>query len=115
MEDTMRQWIAIIAVLPALGATQPARAAERGPACREASVVDEMTRQIVAQSYYARVDPRLVTEQPTIDSNVVRCQVCVQLTPYDMARFGDRPIRQCVAHGFEVLILPDGFVVRDLR
>jgi hypothetical protein len=111
----MRQWVAMIAVLTALGATQPARAAERGPACREASVVDEMTRQIGAQSYYAQVDPRLVTEQPTIDSNVVRCQVCVQLTPYYMARFGDRPIRQCVAHGFEILILPDGFVVRDLR
>jgi hypothetical protein len=30
-------------------------------------------------------------------------------------RFGDRPIQQCQAHGFEILILTRGFVVRDLR
>ncbi len=47
--------------------------------------------------------------------NVVRCQVCVQSAPYDMTQFGDRPIRQCLAHGFEVRIVPAGFVVRDLQ
>jgi hypothetical protein len=114
MEDTMRQWIAIIAVLLAPCAAEPARAGDRGPVCREPAVVDEMTREIRATTYYAEVDPRLVTEQPTIDSRVVRCQVCVRMAPYDTMRFGDRPIRQCLAHGFEVLILPTGFVVRDL-
>ena len=78
-------------------------------------MVDEMTREVRAGDYYAEVDPRLVTEQPTADPRVVRCQVCVQSAPYDTMRFGDRPIAQCVAHGFEVQILPDGFVVRDLR
>jgi hypothetical protein len=78
-------------------------------------VVDEMTREIREQSYYAEIDPRLVTEQPTLDQRLVRCQVCVQTAPYDTMRVGDRPIEQCEAHGFEVLILPLGFVVRDLK
>jgi hypothetical protein len=37
------------------------------------------------------------------------------MAPYDTMRFGDRPIRRCEAYGFEVLTLPTGFVVRDLR
>jgi hypothetical protein len=115
MEDTMRQWIAIIAVLLAPCTMQSARAGDRGPVCREPTVVDEMTREIRAQNYYAEVDPRLVTEQPTIDQRVVRCQVCVLLAPYDTLRFGDRPMRRCEAHGFEILILSAGFVVRDVR
>lgn len=108
----MRRWIAVIAIL--LG-PRPALAFDRGLVCREPAVVDEMTREIRGQSYYAEVDPRLVTEQPTIDSRVVRCQVCVLMAPYDTMRFGDRPIRRCEAYGFEVLTLPTGFVVRDLR
>ena len=89
--------------------------AERGPVCREPSVVDEMTREVRARDYYTSVDPRLVTEQPTADPQVVHCNVCVQLAPYDTLRFGDHPIQRCVAHGFEVRIVPAGFVVRDLR
>jgi hypothetical protein len=115
MEDTMRPWIAITACMLALVAAGQAKAFERGPVCRESTVVDEMTREIRSRSYYAEVDPRLVTEQPTTDSRVVRCQVCVQMSPYDTMRFGDRPIQQCQAHGFEILILTRGFVVRDLR
>ena len=101
-------------LLLAVTAPRPAHA-ERGPVCREPSVVDEMTREVRTRDYYTSVDPRLVTEQPTADPRVVHCNVCVQLAPYDTMRFGDHPIQQCVAHGFEVRIVPAGFVVRDLR
>ncbi len=111
----MVRWIALVMALAPIGVAQPAEARERGPVCREPSVVDEMTRQIRLEEYYSRVDPALVTEQGTEAANVVRCQVCVQVAPFEMARFGDRPIRQCVARDFEVRIVPAGFVVRDLR
>jgi hypothetical protein len=39
----------------------------------------------------------------------------VQSAPYNNTRFGERPISQCLAHGFEVRILRSGFVVRDLK
>jgi hypothetical protein len=111
----MERWIAMLAVVATLGAAHPASAWERGPVCREATVVDEMTREIRAQNYYAWIDPGLVTEQATSVANVVRCQVCVLAAPYAATRFGDRLVRQCLAHEFEVLIVPAGFVVRDLR
>jgi hypothetical protein len=110
----MRLALAAVALLIA-GTMAPARAGERGPVCREPSVLDEMTREIRVRDYYTRVNPALVTEQPTVVPNVVRCDVCVLLSPYDMTRFGDRPVRSCVPHGFEVRILQAGFVVRDLR
>jgi hypothetical protein len=111
----MRRWAAPVLVLLPICAGGPAIAGERGPVCREPSVVDEMTRQIRDHNYYSLVNPRLVTETPTVDANLVRCQVCVQSAPYDTIRFGDRPIRQCLYHGFDVQILSNGFVVRDLR
>lgn len=103
------------ALVLSIAAVCPARASERGPVCREPSVVDEITREVRTRDYYSLIDPRLVTEQPTADPRVVRCGVCVQSTPYDTTRFRDHPIEQCVARGFEVRILPAGFVVRDLR
>ena len=111
----MKRWLGVVATFAAVVAVQPASARERGPVCREPSVVDEMARQIRLTNYYSFVNPTLVTEQATTMDNVVRCQVCVQSAPYDMPRFGDRPIRQCLAHGFEVRIVPAGFVVRDLQ
>jgi hypothetical protein len=111
----MRQWIGLVVMLMAATAAEPARAGGRDPVCREPSEVDEMTREIRGQFHYAEVDPRLVTEQPTNEPRLVRCQVCVQLAPYDSMRFGDRPIRQCQPHGFEIRILSQGFVVRDLQ
>ena len=108
----MRRAIAAIALIVT---AQPVLALDRGPVCREPTVVDEMTREIRTQQYYSQVDPALVTEQPTATSNVVRCQVCVQFAPFNMTRFGERPIRQCLAHEFEVRIVQSGFVVRDLR
>ena len=74
-----------------------------------------MTREIRAQNYYTWIDPALVTEQATSVATVVRCQVCVLSGPYEMTRFGDRPVRQCLAHEFEVRIVPAGFVVRNLQ
>lgn len=109
----MTRWMASVVVL--LLSAAPAIAAERGPVCRQSSVVNEMTREVRDQNYYSHVDPDLVTETPTSDPNMVRCQVCVQTAPYNTTRFGDQPIKQCVAHGFEVLILRKGFVVRDLK
>jgi hypothetical protein len=111
----MERWIAVLALLAPLMAAQPAAARERGPVCREPTVVDEMLRQIRLQNYYTRVNPDLVTEQATSVDNVVHCQVCVQAAPYDVTTLGDRAIRQCRPHGFEVRIVPAGFVVRDLQ
>ena len=93
---------------------QPARA-QRGPVCREPSVVDEITRVIKTQNYYGHVDPRLITEQPTTDPNIVRCQVCVMSAPYDTLRFGDRPVGQCLFRTFEVQVVTRGFVVAGPR
>lgn len=98
-------------LLSAAAGGPPAVGAERGPVCREPSVVDEIAREVEAGNYYDHVDARLVTEQPTADPGVVRCQVCVQSTPYDTTRFGDRPVAQCKPRNFEVRILAQGFVV----
>lgn len=112
----MERWIAMLATAAAaLAATQPAAAWERGPVCRQPTVIDEMAREIRNQNYYDWVDPSLVTEQATSVANVVRCQVCVLVAPYEMTRFGDRPVPQCLAHAFEVRIVPAGFVVRNLQ
>ncbi|HEX2942029.1 MAG TPA: hypothetical protein VHO91_13355 [Rhodopila sp.] len=104
--------MAAVLVIAALG--QPACAHEQGPVCRIPTVVDEMARQIRNGNHYAQVDPQLVTEQLTATPNLVRCQVCVLNTPYDMPRFGPQPIRRCIARNFEVRILQAGYVVRDL-
>jgi hypothetical protein len=108
----MRRSAATLLLL--LGA-YPALGAERGPVCREPSVVDEISREVRASDYYADVDPRLVTERSTTDPRVVRCDVCVLSEPYDTIRFGDRPIGRCVGRGFDVLILTNGFVVSAVR
>ena len=111
----MRRWVATLILLLSVCAAQPAFARDRGPVCREPSVVDEMTREIRDRDYYTHVQAQLVTEEPTADPRVVHCQVCVQSAPYETMRFGDRPIRQCVARSFEITILSAGFVVRELR
>jgi hypothetical protein len=104
--------MAVIVILTS--AATPAFSGDRDPVCREASVVDEIAREIKSSNYYTYVDPRLVTEQPTADPRIVRCQVCVQSAPYDMLRFRDRPIRQCVRRDFDVQILSNGYVVQNL-
>lgn len=116
----MECWMASVALLLSLellsfGAAAPAIAGDRIAVCREPSVVDEMTRQVRDQNYYSKVNPKLVTETPTGIANLVHCQVCVQLAPYDMTRFGDHPVERCVEHGFEVRVLHSGFVVHDLQ
>lgn len=121
----MMQWLpstrgglrrrAALALLLACSAAGQAVAAERGPVCREASVVDEISREVRASDYYATVDPALVTEQPTADPLVVHCDVCVALAPYNTVRYGDRPVPRCVARGFSVQIVTRGFVVSPAR
>jgi hypothetical protein len=111
----MRRLAATMIVLNLVGSTTPTMARVREPVCREPSVVDEIVREIRSQNYYGSVDPKLVTEQPSGDPELVRCQVCVESAPYDTVRFGDKPIAQCLRHDFEVRILSTGFVVRDLR
>ena len=116
----MRRWLVAVVMLLSFGLWSfsggtLARAGERGPVCREPSVVDEMTREVRDHNYYSRVDPKLVTETPTPDPNLVRCQVCVQFAPYNTTRFGEQPVGRCVEHGFEIQILRSGFVVRDLK
>jgi hypothetical protein len=111
----MRRPAAMVLLLLAVLAIAPAAATERGPVCREVSVVDEMARQVRLWNYYGRVESRLVTEQSTADPRVVRCQVCVLSSPYDTTVAGQRRIDQCLPRWFEVRIVAHGFVVRDLR
>jgi hypothetical protein len=111
----MRRWLAPVIALLSVCLAGPVVAGIRDPVCRQPSVVDEMTREVRDHDYYSKVDRTLVTETPTADPNVVRCQVCVLSAPYNTPRFGEQPIRQCLAHGFEIQILRDGFVVHDLR
>lgn len=107
----MRPSAVTFLMLLALGLVKPALGIERGPVCREPSVVDEITREVRVGNYYSQINTDLVTEQPTADPRIVRCQVCVQSTPFDTPRFGDRAIARCIAHDFEVRIAPRGFVV----
>jgi hypothetical protein len=109
----MGRWSAPIVVLLSCLAATPGIAADRGSACREPSVVDEKTRESRNRDYYSKVDPKLVTETST--PNIVHCQVCVLSAPYDITHFGDQPIRRCLEHRFEVRILNNGFVVRDMK
>lgn len=102
-------------LLLAVVASRPAMGTEHGPVCREPSVVEEIAREVRTRSYFGEVDPRLVTEMPTADPTLVRCDVCVQSAPYNTTRSGDQPVPRCVPRGFEVKILPGGFVVRALR
>jgi leader peptidase (prepilin peptidase)/N-methyltransferase len=111
----MGRWLAPGVVLLSCIAATPGIAGHRGPVCRESSVLEEMTREIRDRDYYSKVDPRLVTETSTPYPDFVQCQVCVQYAPYEMTRFGDQPIRRCLAHRFEVRILSNGFVVRDMK
>jgi hypothetical protein len=73
-----------------------------------------MARQIHARMSYARVDPNLVTEQLTPQPNIVHCQVCIEDTPYDMPRYGEKPIRRCLPQNFEIRVFDTGYVVRGL-
>jgi hypothetical protein len=111
----MVRWSAPIVVLLSCLAATPGIAADHGSACREPSVVDEMTREIRNHDYYSKVDAKLVTETSTHFPNIVHCPVCVLSAPYDITRFGDQPIRRCLEHRFEVRILNNGFVVRDMK
>jgi hypothetical protein len=88
--------------------------AHTGPICREPSVVDEIARQIKSNDYYAKVEAQLITEEPTREANVVRCQVCVLARPYLMPQFGDKPIPRCLPAEFDVRAVGLGFVVRAL-
>ena len=49
-----------------------------------------------------------MTEQPTSDPLVVRCQVCVLSGPYDTIRFGAKSVGRCESRDFEVQILSGG-------
>ena len=111
----MKRRLAPIVMVISFVTVGQAFAGNRGPVCRQPSVVDEMTREVLEHDYYGSVDPALVTETPTTRPDIVRCQVCVESAPYDMTRFGQQPIRRCLQHGFEVRILHGGFVVHDLK
>lgn len=110
----MRRWMTPILVLSVVAAARPAIAGDPGPICREASVVDEITREVHNRNYYSTVNPELITETPTADPQFVHCQVCVQLAPYNTLRFGDHPVARCVEQGFEIHIMPGGFIVNGL-
>jgi hypothetical protein len=104
----------VMAVALLLAAYPVAVFAHTGPICREPSVVDEIAREVKSRDYYAKVEARLITEEPTRDANVVRCQVCVLTRPYQMSQFGDNPVPRCRPAEFDVRAVGLGFVVRAL-
>ena len=110
----MLRCAAAIATLALAVIAGPAAATPRGPVCREPSVVDEMTLQIRARDYYAKVNPAWVSEQPGTAPNVVLCRVRALSALYDTPLFGNRPARRYLLRDFEVRILHHGFVVRAL-
>jgi hypothetical protein len=104
----------VIAVALLLAAYPVSVFAHTGPICREPSVVDEIGRQVKSRDYYAKVEAHLITEEPTREANVVRCQVCVLTRPYLMSQFGDKPVPRCLPAAFDVRAVGLGFVVRAL-
>ena len=111
----MRNGLPLLMMLLAIPAAAPSRAEQQELVCRQPSVIDEIRREVRDHDYYSKIDPRLVTETPTATPDVVMCQVCVLSAPFNVTRFGEQPIKQCLEHGFEVRILRGGFVVRDLQ
>jgi len=104
----------VIAAALLLAAYPVSAFAHTGPICREPSVVDEIAREIKSRDYYAKVEARFITEEPTPKPNVVRCQVCVLTRPYLMSQFGDKPVPRCLPAEFDVRAVGLGFVVRAL-
>jgi hypothetical protein len=85
------------------------------PVCRVSEVLDVISLELHKREIYIRIDPDLVWQQPTADRTVVRCGVCALVATYDMPSFGERPLRTCEQHAFDVRALPNGFIVQFLR
>lgn len=99
-------------------ASAPARAGAPlppPPACASPDVVEHVALRLRARNAYAEVDPRTVSEAPTVVGNVVRCGICVRVFVYDAPRTGMIPTVRCEAHGYIVRARPNGFVVLSVE
>ena len=103
--------LALLGVAAILMPFVPSRAGVPGPMCQVPSVVALIEQELPTNSYYTRLDPRLISESPTPDPNLVRCYVCVTIFAYDTSRFDGVPVARCEGRLFTVRAVPHGFVV----
>jgi hypothetical protein len=108
------RWLLLTTML-AGAAAQPAQAqisaSPDGPVCRRPEVLEFVGRELRRRILYARIDRAYVWEEPTAETDVVRCSVCLDPRP---AEPGQDPARACQTHAFEVQSLRAGFVVRGI-
>ena len=109
--------LAALALIPPALSPAAARAGEAapGPVCHLPAVLDVMTESLRLNRHYARIDPRSISETPTVDPRVVRCDVCVNFLLYDTVHLGEVPAARCEGQVFAVRILRNGYVVDPAR
>lgn len=105
----------LLVLILLLAQTSAADAGQPRPICIVPSVLDAMSRAIRERDYYARIDPRLMVEQPAPPLNTVWCAVSVSTLDYNTYRAGGMPLWRCEQYMFSVRALSDGFVVRFLN
>jgi hypothetical protein len=106
---------ALLVPVMLLAQTSGASAGQPQPICIVPSVMDAMSRAIRQRDYYARIEPRLVFEQPAPPTNTVWCGVGVSTLDYNTYRAGGMPLWRCAQYMFSVRALSEGFVVRFLN
>jgi hypothetical protein len=114
-ERRMVQTLTALAMITILLPLAQAHATLPAPVCRLPTVVDVMARTLRLNPHYTRLNPRLISETPTLDPTLVQCDVCVNVIMYDAVRFGAWPVARCEPRTFTVQALRNGFVVRPLR
>lgn len=82
-----------------------------GPVCRRPEVLDVVGRELKRRIVYAHINRASISEEPTAESDVVRCGLCLDAPRYDSDRAGGGPAPFCEPHAFQVQNLRAGFVV----
>lgn len=98
-----------------LAQTSGVSAGQQRPICIVPSVLDAMSRAVRQRDYYARIEPRLMVEQPAPATNTVWCGVSVSTLDYNVYRAVGAPPWRCEQYMFSVRALTEGFVVRFLN
>jgi hypothetical protein len=106
---------ALLVPVMLMAQTSGVSAGQQRPICIVPSVLDAMSRAIKQRDYYARIEPRLMVEQPASVTNTVWCGVSVSTLDYNTYRAGGMPLWRCEQYMFSVRALSDGFVVRFLN
>jgi hypothetical protein len=111
----MIRFAALIVPVLLLAQTSVAVAGQQRPICIVPSVLDAMSREIRQRDYYARIEPRLMAEQPASPPNTVWCAVSVSTLSYNTYRADGVPLWRCEQYMFSVRALSEGFVVHFLN